>query len=177
MSDMGPEDIGALVDEILALRVENQRLRSLLGLDEPNRHEVTEPCSSIRTGRASKATSTVARRVRARSPSSASCSLGARMSTPFAGRPRGPERPAGAPPSWVAGRTRRNEVVRICHLTKEWWNRTSLVRVARPPARDRHGPHSLECSADIGGVFGRSPAQRCDRLPAPRGTVRRPRSF
>jgi hypothetical protein len=43
MSDMGPEDIGALVDEVLALRVENQRLRSLLGLDEPNRHEVTEP--------------------------------------------------------------------------------------------------------------------------------------
>lgn len=43
MSDMGPEDIGALVDEVLALRVENQRLRSLLGLDEPNRHEITEP--------------------------------------------------------------------------------------------------------------------------------------
>ena len=43
MSDMGPEDIEALVDEIHALRAENQRLRSLLGLDEPSRHEVTEP--------------------------------------------------------------------------------------------------------------------------------------
>ena len=51
------------------------------------------------------------------------------MCTPFAGRARGPERPAGAPPSWVAGRTRRNQAVRICHLTKEWWSRTSLVRV------------------------------------------------
>ncbi len=43
MSDMGPEDIEALVDEILALRAENQRLRSLLGFDEPSRHEVVEP--------------------------------------------------------------------------------------------------------------------------------------
>jgi hypothetical protein len=43
MSDMGPEDIEALVDEVLALRGENQRLRSLLGLDELSRHEVTEP--------------------------------------------------------------------------------------------------------------------------------------
>jgi hypothetical protein len=43
MSDAEPEDIEALVDEVLTLRVENQRLRSLLGLDEPSRHEVTEP--------------------------------------------------------------------------------------------------------------------------------------
>ena len=43
MSDTEPEDIEALVDEVLALRAENQRLRSLLGLDEPSRHEVTEP--------------------------------------------------------------------------------------------------------------------------------------
>jgi superfamily II DNA or RNA helicase len=43
MSDMRPEDIEALVDEVLALRVENERLRSLMGLDEPSRHEITEP--------------------------------------------------------------------------------------------------------------------------------------
>jgi superfamily II DNA or RNA helicase len=43
MSDMRPDDIGALVDEVIALRAENQRLRSLLGLDEPSRHEVTAP--------------------------------------------------------------------------------------------------------------------------------------
>jgi len=40
---MGPEDIEALVDEVHALRAENQRLRSLLGLDEPSRHEVAAP--------------------------------------------------------------------------------------------------------------------------------------
>jgi hypothetical protein len=43
MGDMEPEEIKALVDEFHALQVENQRLRSLLGLDEPSRHEVTEP--------------------------------------------------------------------------------------------------------------------------------------
>jgi hypothetical protein len=43
MSEMGPEDVEALVGEVLALRMENERLRSLLGLDEPSRHEVTEP--------------------------------------------------------------------------------------------------------------------------------------
>ncbi len=43
MSDTEPEDIEALVDEVLALRVENQRLRSLLRLDEPSRLEVTDP--------------------------------------------------------------------------------------------------------------------------------------
>ena len=43
MSDTEPEDIEALVDEVVALRVENQRLRSLLGLDEPSRLEVTDP--------------------------------------------------------------------------------------------------------------------------------------
>ena len=43
MSEMGPEDIEALVDEVHALRAENQRLRSLLGLDEASRHEVTAP--------------------------------------------------------------------------------------------------------------------------------------
>jgi regulator of replication initiation timing len=55
MGDMEPEEIKALVDEFHALQVENQRLRSLLGLDEPSRHEVTEPwnplCSSTRTRR------------------------------------------------------------------------------------------------------------------------------
>lgn len=40
MSDIGPVDIKALVDEVHALRAENQRLRSLLGLDEPSRAEV-----------------------------------------------------------------------------------------------------------------------------------------
>ena len=43
MGDTKPANIDALVDEVLALRVENQRLRSLLGLDEPSRHEATEP--------------------------------------------------------------------------------------------------------------------------------------
>ena len=50
MGDAKPENIDALVDEILALRVENQRLRSLLGLDEPSRTEagavVTGPSQS-----------------------------------------------------------------------------------------------------------------------------------
>jgi hypothetical protein len=43
MSDMAPEDVEALIDEVLALWLENQRLRSLLGLDEPGRHEATKP--------------------------------------------------------------------------------------------------------------------------------------
>jgi superfamily II DNA or RNA helicase len=42
MSDMGPGD-EALVDEVRALRAENERLRSLLGLEEPSRHEVAQP--------------------------------------------------------------------------------------------------------------------------------------
>ncbi len=87
-------------------------------------------CSLSRTGRTtSKATSMRTRRLRPRLPCSGSCSPAARMCTPFAGRAREPERLAGAPPSWVAGRTRRNQDARICHLTKEWWSPTSLVRV------------------------------------------------
>ena len=57
------------------------------------------------------------------------------MCTPFAGRALGPGRPAGAPPSWAAGRTRRNQAARICHLTKEWWSRTSLVRATSVSTR------------------------------------------
>ena len=90
MSDMEPEDIEALVDEVHALRAENQRLRSLLGLDEPSRHEVaapgSPPCSLTRTGRTSRVTSVRIRRLKPRSPSSASYSPVARMYTPFAGR-------------------------------------------------------------------------------------------
>ena len=130
---MGPEDIEALVDEVHALRAENQRLRSLLGLDEPSRrespHPGSPPCSLTRTGRTSRVTSVRIRRLKPRSPCSDSYSPVARMCTPFVGRVRGPERPDGVPPSWVAGRTPRNQVVLICLLTKEWWSRTSLVRV------------------------------------------------
>ena len=43
MSETRPENIEALVDEVRVLRAENQRLRSLLGLDEPSRTQVTEP--------------------------------------------------------------------------------------------------------------------------------------
>jgi hypothetical protein len=43
MSDMESRDVEALVDELLALRAENQRLRSLLGLDRPSRQQATEP--------------------------------------------------------------------------------------------------------------------------------------
>ena len=43
MNDIGPQDIEALIDEVLALRAENQRLRSLLGLDQASRHQVTQP--------------------------------------------------------------------------------------------------------------------------------------
>ena len=43
MNDMEPENIEALIDEVHALRAENQRLRSLLGLDQPSRHQVTQP--------------------------------------------------------------------------------------------------------------------------------------
>ena len=43
MNDMGPPENDALIDEIDALRSENQRLRSLLGLDQPSRHQITQP--------------------------------------------------------------------------------------------------------------------------------------
>ncbi len=92
-------------------------------------HPGSPPCSLTRTGRTSRVTSVRIRRLKPRSPCSASYSPVARMCTPFVGRVRGPERPDGVPPSWVAGRTSRNQVVPICLLTKEWWSRTSLVRV------------------------------------------------
>ena len=92
MSDTEPEDTEALVDEVLALRAENQRLRSLLGFDEPSRHEVTEPWEPTlfveSAGRTSKATSTRTRRLRPRSPCSASFLPAVRMCTPTAGRAR-----------------------------------------------------------------------------------------
>jgi hypothetical protein len=40
---MGPPEIDALIEEIDALRAENQHLRSLLGLDKASRHQVTQP--------------------------------------------------------------------------------------------------------------------------------------
>ena len=43
MNDMGPPENGALIDEIHALRAENQRLRSLLGIDQASRHHITQP--------------------------------------------------------------------------------------------------------------------------------------
>ena len=43
MSDNEPPEIGALIDEVHALRTENERLRSLLGLDQASRHKVTQP--------------------------------------------------------------------------------------------------------------------------------------
>ncbi len=100
-------------------------LTSLAGSKSPTRG--SPPCSSTRSGRTSKATSTRTHRLRPRSPFSDSCLPAVRMCTPFAGRALGPGRPAGAPPSWAAGRTRRNQAARMCHLTKEWWSRTSLV--------------------------------------------------
>jgi superfamily II DNA or RNA helicase len=43
MNDMGPPENDALIEEIQALRSENQRLRSLLGLDQASRHQITQP--------------------------------------------------------------------------------------------------------------------------------------
>ena len=43
MHDLEPPGNDALIDEIHALRSENQRLRSLLGLDQASRHQVTQP--------------------------------------------------------------------------------------------------------------------------------------
>ena len=43
MNDVGPPENDALIDEIQALRSENQRLRALLGLDQPSRHQITHP--------------------------------------------------------------------------------------------------------------------------------------
>ena len=43
MSDNEPPEIEALIDEVHALRTENERLRSLLGLDQASRHKVTQP--------------------------------------------------------------------------------------------------------------------------------------
>ena len=43
MHDLEPPENDALIDEINALRSENQRLRSLLGLDQESRHHVTQP--------------------------------------------------------------------------------------------------------------------------------------
>ena len=99
MGDTKPENIDALVDEILALRVENQRacdrslaLTSRAGTKRLNRGSLR--CSPSRTGRTSKATSMRTRQLRPRSPCSGSCSPAVRMCTPFAGRAREPERPA-----------------------------------------------------------------------------------
>jgi hypothetical protein len=43
MHDLEPPENDALIDEIHALRSENQRLRSLLGLDQASRRQVTQP--------------------------------------------------------------------------------------------------------------------------------------
>lgn len=43
MNDVGPTENGALIDQIQALRSENQRQRALLGLDQPSRHQITHP--------------------------------------------------------------------------------------------------------------------------------------
>jgi superfamily II DNA or RNA helicase len=43
MSDVESKDVEPLLDELVALRAENQRLRSLLGLDQPSRQQATEP--------------------------------------------------------------------------------------------------------------------------------------
>ncbi len=43
MSDADHPDIEALVDEVESLREENQRLRSLLGLDQPTRQNAADP--------------------------------------------------------------------------------------------------------------------------------------
>lgn len=43
MHDLEPPEKDALIEEIQALRSENHRLRSLLGLDQESRHEVTQP--------------------------------------------------------------------------------------------------------------------------------------
>jgi hypothetical protein len=43
MSDNEPLEIEALIDEVHELRTENERLRSLLGLDQASRHKVTQP--------------------------------------------------------------------------------------------------------------------------------------
>jgi len=52
MHDLEPPGNDALIDEIHALRSENQRLGSLLGLDQASRHQVTQPwerrCSPTR---------------------------------------------------------------------------------------------------------------------------------
>jgi cell shape-determining protein MreC len=37
MNDTGPQDFEGLIDEVCVLRAENQRLRSLLGLDQESR--------------------------------------------------------------------------------------------------------------------------------------------
>jgi hypothetical protein len=43
MNDVGPPENDALIYEVQALRAENQRLRALLGLDQPSRHQITHP--------------------------------------------------------------------------------------------------------------------------------------
>ncbi len=43
MHDLEPPGNDALIDEIHALRSENERLRSLLGLDQASRHQVIQP--------------------------------------------------------------------------------------------------------------------------------------
>ena len=74
MNDMGPPENDALIDEIHALRAENQRLRSLLGLDQASRHEVTQPWEPTLFADSdrgtSPATSTGTPQLRPRSPSS-----------------------------------------------------------------------------------------------------------
>ncbi len=139
MSDTEPEDIEALVHEVLALRVENQRLRSLLGFDEPSRHEATEPWEPTLFVESDR--QDLKGHVNANSPAAAKIALFRLL---FAGREdvyalRWESSRTGksgwSPPSWAAGRTRRNQGVRICHLTKESWSRTSLVRATSVSTR------------------------------------------
>lgn len=43
MSEAEPQDVRALIEEVHTLRAENQRLRSLLGLDQPSRQQPAQP--------------------------------------------------------------------------------------------------------------------------------------
>ena len=112
MNDVGPPENDALVDEIRALRTENQRLRSLLGLDP---REPTLIADADPRNLAGDINGTL--KLRPRSHSSDRYSSDAKMCTPLVGRARGRKKEAEPRCRWWLG---EGEETRSCVPTTCW---------------------------------------------------------